>query len=127
VRAILQAYGFRVKALGIDVSAEQILEEQATECHDVVCISCFLSTSALTVPKIIRRLKRRYPETVVMLGEAAIDAAEEARRLLRGRCLLLTSALAEIGTRATAAWILRGEESEPSGHARHVRWPVRWD
>jgi methylmalonyl-CoA mutase cobalamin-binding domain/chain len=103
VRIILRAYGFRVKDLGVNVSVEQILEEQAAAHHDIVGVSCFLSTSAMGVPNAIRRLKRYHPDTLVMLGgaavnaevartfgadgyaDSAIDAAEEAIRLLANR------------------------------------------
>jgi methylmalonyl-CoA mutase cobalamin-binding domain/chain len=106
VRVIFRAHGFRVKDLGVNVSVEQILEEQAATHHDIVGISCFLSTSAMGVPDAIKRLKRYHPDTLVMLGgaavnaevassfgadgyaDSAIDAAEEALRLLADRRLV---------------------------------------
>ncbi len=73
ISGVYRAFGYRVVDLGVQVSAERferaVLENRA----DVLALSAMMSTTMVTMPDIIRMVRLKSPETVIMVGGAPLD------------------------------------------------------
>lgn len=75
VGAMLQAAGFRVIDLGIDVSAERFIESVGIYKPDIIAMSALLSTTMMNMETVIRRLSDRglRDQVKVMIGGAVVN------------------------------------------------------
>jgi 5-methyltetrahydrofolate--homocysteine methyltransferase len=75
VRMVLKGNGWKVVDLGINVSSPKFLEtiEQHPGC--VVGMSSLLTTTMLSMEKIVRAIKDKYPGTTVIVGGAPVSTA----------------------------------------------------
>lgn len=74
VAMIVEGNGWKVIDLGVNVNAEQFLG--AIQEHDdaVVGLSAFLSKSLVSLEKIVKAIKKAYPELTVVIGGASVTA-----------------------------------------------------
>jgi 5-methyltetrahydrofolate--homocysteine methyltransferase len=77
VAMMLEAGGFEVVDLGIDVTAERILEAAREQKADLVCLSSLLTTTMPAMKDAVQRLQQTglEPKAKVMVGGAPITQA----------------------------------------------------
>jgi methylmalonyl-CoA mutase cobalamin-binding domain/chain len=103
VKIMFDAAGWTVHDLGIDVKLGRFVEEQQRTNADVVGISALMTTSMLAMPRVIKMIRDKSPNTVIMVGgaplsletakqygadgytESAVTAVQEAVRLVEKR------------------------------------------
>lgn len=68
----IEGAGWEVIDLGVDVKAEQFLEAIANYPGCVVGMSALLTTTMANMENIVRAIKSKYPEKVVMVGGAPL-------------------------------------------------------
>lgn len=75
VRLVLQADGFQVVDLGVDVPAARFLEAVTEEKPDIVGISALLTTTMTSIPDVIQALTEKglRSRVKVMVGGAPLD------------------------------------------------------
>ncbi|RLG76203.1 MAG: cobalamin-binding protein [Thermoprotei archaeon] len=80
VAAILEASGFEVIDLGVDVSADKFVKEAEKHNADVIAMSSLLATTMLNMGKVTELLKKKgiRDKYIVIIGGAA--ASEEFAR-----------------------------------------------
>ncbi len=80
VAAILEASGFEVIDLGVDVSADKFVKEAEKHSADVIAMSSLLTTTMLNMGKVTELLKEKgiRDKYIVIIGGAA--ASEEFAR-----------------------------------------------
>ena len=73
IAGVYRAYGYRVVDLGVQVRAEEfacaVLENKA----QILALSAMMSTTMVCMPDIIRTVRQKCPETVIMVGGAPLD------------------------------------------------------
>lgn len=79
VKAMLDAAGWEMLDLGVDVSAQRFVDACESFKPDVVGISALMTTSMMRIPTAIECLKDHFPEVRVIVGGAPLNA-EQARR-----------------------------------------------
>jgi len=79
VKMMLEAAGFVVHDLGIDVKPEKFAEEQLRTHSEIVGISALMTTSMSAMPRAIKMIKDRNPKVKIMIGGASLsnDVAKE--------------------------------------------------
>jgi methylmalonyl-CoA mutase cobalamin-binding domain/chain len=75
IAAVYRAYGYRVVDLGCQVPSERFAESVAEHGAEVLALSAMMSTTVVAMRDIIRDVKGRAPDTVVMVGGAPMDEA----------------------------------------------------
>lgn len=75
VGAMLQAAGFRVIDLGIDVPAERFVESVITYQPDIIAISALLSTTMMNMEMVIRKISEKgfRDQVKIMIGGAVVN------------------------------------------------------
>ena len=100
LKTMFEAAGWDTHDLGKDVNLGRFVEEQEIVQADVIALSALMTTSMMAMPKVIKMLKDRDPNVIVMVGGAplsaeiakqygadgyakdAVGAIEEAKRLI---------------------------------------------
>ena len=72
VKTMFYAAGWTVHDLGTDVKIERFAEEQQKTNADIVALSALMTTSMLTIPKIIEMVKAKNPDTAILVGGAPL-------------------------------------------------------
>ena len=72
IKMMFEVAGWTVYDLGKDVPLEKFVEEQLKTDCDVVGLSALMTTSMVSMPEIIKKLKEKNPNVRIMLGGAPI-------------------------------------------------------
>ncbi len=101
IKMMFDVAGWTVHDLGKDVPLERFVEEQLRTDSDIVGLSALMTTSMVSMPEIVKKLKEKNPKVRIMLGgapitpeivekygadgyaESAGTAVDEAMRLLK--------------------------------------------
>jgi len=75
IAAVYLAHGYRVLDLGSGVPKQRFLETVIANNAKVLALSGMMSTTVAVMPEVIREVKGRSPQTVVMVGGAPLDRA----------------------------------------------------
>ncbi|MCX7831893.1 MAG: homocysteine S-methyltransferase family protein [Actinobacteria bacterium] len=73
VGAILEANGYEVFDLGVDVKVEEIINSVERFKPDVVGLSCLMTTTLPSLEKSVRELKKRFEGLLVAIGGAIVS------------------------------------------------------
>ena len=71
---MFEAAGWEIYDLGKDVKLERFVEEQQQTKADVVALSALMTTSMLAMPKVIKMLRSKSEDVIIMLGGAPLTA-----------------------------------------------------
>ncbi|MBI5605574.1 MAG: corrinoid protein [Deltaproteobacteria bacterium] len=74
IKMMFDVAGWNVYDLGKDVPLEKFVEEQLRTDSDIVGLSALMTTSMISMPEIVKKLKEKNPKVRVMLGGAPITA-----------------------------------------------------
>ncbi|MBA4393479.1 MAG: cobalamin-binding protein [Desulfobacca sp.] len=74
IKMMFDVAGWTVYDLGKDVPMEKFVEEQLRTDSDIVGLSALMTTSMISMPDIVKKLKEKNPKVRVMLGGAPITA-----------------------------------------------------
>lgn len=72
IKMMFDVAGWTVYDLGKDVPMEKFVEEQLRTDSDIVGLSALMTTSMISMPDIVKKLKEKNPKVRVMLGGAPI-------------------------------------------------------
>jgi dimethylamine corrinoid protein len=72
IKMMFDVAGWTVYDLGKDVPLERFVEEQLRTDSDIVGLSALMTTSMISMPEIVKRLKEKNPKVRIMLGGAPI-------------------------------------------------------
>lgn len=72
VKVMFEVAGFEVHDLGRDVPLEYFVAEQLNCDADMVCLSAMMTTTMVGMREIIRRIKEKNPEAMIMIGGAPV-------------------------------------------------------
>jgi dimethylamine corrinoid protein len=72
IKMMFDVAGWTVYDLGKDVPLERFVEEQLRTDSDIVGLSALMTTSMISMPEIVKKLKEKNPKVRVMLGGAPI-------------------------------------------------------
>ncbi len=72
IKMMFDVAGWNVYDLGKDVPLEKFVEEQLRTDSDIVGLSALMTTSMISMPEIVKKLKEKNPKVRVMLGGAPI-------------------------------------------------------
>jgi 5-methyltetrahydrofolate--homocysteine methyltransferase len=72
VRLMFEGAAFRVVDMGVNVSAERFLEAYGQEKPDLVGLSSLVTATMGEMEKVIRQVRREYPEAKFIVGGAPI-------------------------------------------------------
>ncbi len=75
VRMMFDIAGFKVWDLGRDVPLERFIREQEKHHADIICLSSMMSTTAVEIKHVIRKLKERFPDVKFMVGGAPLNGS----------------------------------------------------
>jgi methylmalonyl-CoA mutase cobalamin-binding domain/chain len=75
IAAIYRAYGYRVVDLGCQVPNEEFARGVVDHGAEVLALSAMMSTTVVAMRDIIRAVKAKSPNTVIMVGGAPMDEA----------------------------------------------------
>ena len=73
ITALYRAYGYRVFDLGCQVPNEKFVRSVVDNSAEILALSAMMSTTVVAMRDIIRDVKARSPDTVVMVGGAPLD------------------------------------------------------
>lgn len=73
IKIMLEIIGFKVYDLGRDVAIDKFLNEHKRLKPDVVCLSSMMTTTMTEIKKIIKKLKKRNPNVLILVGGAPIN------------------------------------------------------
>jgi methanogenic corrinoid protein MtbC1 len=73
VKLLLEAYGFRVYDLGVDVCPEKFVQESIRLGADLVCLSATMTTTSPGLRQVIDMLRVSNPKVRVMVGGSAVS------------------------------------------------------
>jgi corrinoid protein of di/trimethylamine methyltransferase len=73
VKLMFEIAGFSVHDLGRDVPLEKFVEESIRTDSDMVCLSAMMTTTMISIPKIIELLRSKNPNIKVMVGGAPVS------------------------------------------------------
>lgn len=73
VKLMFEIAGFTVHDLGRDVPLEKFVEESIRTDSDIVCLSAMMTTTMVSMPKIIELLRSKNPQVKVMVGGAPVS------------------------------------------------------
>ncbi len=74
VKLMFEVAGWTVYDLGKDVPLDKFVEEQIRTDSDVVGISALMTTSMLSMPDLVKRLRAKNPNVRIMLGGAPLSS-----------------------------------------------------
>ena len=97
VKVMFDAAGWVVHDLGRDVQLEEFIEEQQRTNSDIVALSALMTTSMLTMPKVIQMVKARDPSVAVMVGGAPLTREIASSYGAEGYAKTAAEAVAEAG------------------------------
>ena len=72
IKMMFDVAGWTVYDLGKDVPLEKFVEEQLRTDSDIVGLSALMTTSMISMPDIVKKLKEKNPKVRIMLGGAPI-------------------------------------------------------
>ena len=72
IKMMFDVAGWTVYDLGKDVPLEKFVEEQLRTDSDIVGLSALMTTSMISMPEIVQKLKEKNPKVRIMLGGAPI-------------------------------------------------------
>jgi corrinoid protein of di/trimethylamine methyltransferase len=72
IKMMFEVAGWTVYDLGKDVPLDRFVEEQMRTDSDIVGLSALMTTSMISMPEIVKKLKEKNPKVRVMLGGAPI-------------------------------------------------------
>ena len=72
IKMMFDVAGWTVYDLGKDVPLEKFVEEQLRTDSDIVGLSALMTTSMISMPEIVQKLKEKNPKVRMMLGGAPI-------------------------------------------------------
>jgi dimethylamine corrinoid protein len=72
IKMMFDVAGWTVHDLGKDVPLERFVEEQLRTDSDIVGLSALMTTSMVSMPEIVKKLKEKNPKVRIMLGGAPI-------------------------------------------------------
>jgi dimethylamine corrinoid protein len=72
IKMMFDVAGWTVYDLGKDVPLERFVEEQLRTDSDIVGLSALMTTSMVSMPEIVKKLKEKNPKVRIMLGGAPI-------------------------------------------------------
>ncbi len=72
VRMMFDVAGWEVYDLGRDVPLEKFVEEQLRTDAEVVAISALMTTTMLGMKKVVKMIKDKNPDVMIMLGGAPV-------------------------------------------------------
>jgi len=72
IKMMFDVSGWTVYDLGKDVPLEKFVEEQLRTDSDIVGLSALMTTSMISMPEIVKKLKEKNPKVRIMLGGAPI-------------------------------------------------------
>jgi dimethylamine corrinoid protein len=72
IKMMFDVAGWTVYDLGKDVPLEKFVEEQLRTDSDIVGLSALMTTSMISMPEIVKKLKEKNPKVRIMLGGAPI-------------------------------------------------------
>jgi len=72
IKMMFDVAGWKVYDLGKDVPLDKFVEEQVRTDSDVVGLSALMTTSMISMPDIVKKLKEKNPKVRIMLGGAPI-------------------------------------------------------
>ncbi|MBC8420678.1 MAG: corrinoid protein [Desulfobacterales bacterium] len=72
IKMMFDVAGWKVYDLGKDVPLDKFVEEQVRTDSDVVGLSALMTTSMISMPEIVKKLKEKNPKVRIMLGGAPI-------------------------------------------------------
>lgn len=75
VKMMFDAAGFEVHDLGRDVPLNKFVEEQLRTDSEIVCLSAMMSTTAVGMSEIIKKIKEKNPRVKIMVGGAPLNEA----------------------------------------------------
>ena len=73
VKLMFEVAGWTVYDLGKDVPLDKFVEEQVRTESNVVGISALMTTSMLSIPEVIKRLRAKNPKVRIMIGGAPVN------------------------------------------------------
>ena len=73
IAGVYRACGYRVIDLGVQVPAEQFVRAVISHKAGVLGLSAMMSTTMGGIPDIIKEVRLKSPETVIMVGGAPLD------------------------------------------------------
>lgn len=73
VKLMFEVAGWTVHDLGKDVPLDKFVEEQLRTDSNIVGISALMTTSMLSMPDLIRKLREKNPKVRIMIGGAPIS------------------------------------------------------
>ena len=73
VAAVYRAYGFRVFDIGCQVPKEEFVRSVVDHQAEILALSAMMSTTVVAMHDIIRSVKSKAPDTVVLVGGAPMD------------------------------------------------------
>ncbi len=73
ISGVYKACGYRVVDLGVQVKTEEFERAVVENKADILALSAMMSTTMVCMPDIIRTVRQRCPETVIMVGGAPLD------------------------------------------------------
>ena len=72
IKMMFEVAGWTVYDLGKDVPLDKFVEEQVRTDSDIVGLSALMTTSMISMPEIVKKLKEKNPKVRIMLGGAPI-------------------------------------------------------
>lgn len=72
IKMMFDVAGWSVYDLGKDVPLDKFVEEQMKTNSDIVGLSALMTTSMISMPEIVKKLKEKNPNVRIMLGGAPI-------------------------------------------------------
>ena len=73
VKLMFEVAGWKVFDLGKDVPLDTFVEEYEKHSPDIVGISALMTTSMLAMPEVIKRLRAKDPNALVIVGGATLN------------------------------------------------------
>jgi len=73
VKLMFEVAGWTVHDLGKDVPLDRFVEEQIRTDSDVVGISALMTTSMLSMPEVIKKIRAKNPKVRIMIGGAPVS------------------------------------------------------
>lgn len=73
ISGVYKASGYRVVDLGVQVTAEEFERAVFENKAEILALSAMMSTTMDCMPDIIRMVRQKCPETVIMVGGAPLD------------------------------------------------------
>lgn len=72
IKLMFDVAGFTVHDLGRDVPLERFVEEQLRTDSEIVALSAMMTTTMLSMKKVIQMIKEKNPNVAIMLGGAPV-------------------------------------------------------